>query len=80
MTTNDPAVCEVIVGGDTTPPVAQKTFSKIIELAVTNALLIVTLELEAVSETPYHPILAPEPFAGDPRPNILCGINDISTK
>ena len=67
------------MGGDTIPPVAQKTFKRIIEFAVTNALLIVVLDDDEASVTPYHPILAPEPFAGDPRPNILCGIKDIST-
>jgi hypothetical protein len=71
-------VCEVTTPGDTTPPAVLYIERRIIELAVTYALLTVVLEEEDSSEIPKKPTLAPEPFAGDPRPNILCGINDIS--
>lgn len=79
MTTNDPAVCDVTVAGDTTPPLVLYTEQRIMELAVTKALLIVVLEADDASEIPKNPTFAPEPFAGEPRPNILWGINDIST-
>lgn len=77
--TNDPVVCDTIAPGDTTPPEELYTDTRITELRVTKALLTVVLDALDSSEIPKKPTLAPEPFAGDARPNIFCGINDIST-
>jgi hypothetical protein len=65
LTTNEPAVDDVIVGGFVLPPLVAFGVSIMIELAVTLTLLMVVLEDEHAAD-PYHPALAPDPDALSP--------------
>jgi len=65
LTTNEPALTVVTVGGSAFAPPVTRGVTRMIELAVTLTLLMVVLEEEHAAD-PYHPALAPDPDALSP--------------
>jgi hypothetical protein len=65
LTTNEPALTVVTVGGDEFAPPVTRGVTRMIELAVTLTLLMVVLEDEHAAD-PYQPRFAPDPDALSP--------------
>jgi hypothetical protein len=60
LTTKEPVLTVVTVGGDEFAPPVTRGVTRMIELEVTLTLLMVVLEDEHATD-PYHPAFAPDP-------------------